>query len=92
MALVWARKTRLTQKADAGATGARAALDLVDVPPRFLSTVQRSMPLVGVVASTFGAAPLSTTLATQVRQVPPLARPAAWPERAVACRWDKRVL
>jgi putative hemolysin len=92
MALIWTRKTRLTQKADAGDTSARGALDLVDTPTRFLATVQRGMTLVGGVAGTFGGASLSTTLATQVGQVPPLARPAAWPERAVACRWDKETL
>jgi putative hemolysin len=40
VALVSARKARLAQKADAGDTAARAALDLVDNPTRFLSTVQ----------------------------------------------------
>jgi CBS domain containing-hemolysin-like protein len=54
MALVSARKARLAQKADAGDAGARAALDLVDNPTRFLSTVQLGMTLVGIVAGAFG--------------------------------------
>ena len=69
MALVSTRKARLAQKADAGDTVARAALDLVDNPTRFLSTVQLGMTLVGIVAGAFGGASLSTTLATQVRRV-----------------------
>jgi putative hemolysin len=69
MALVSARKARLAQKADAGDAAARAALDLVDNPTRFLSTVQLGITLVGIVAGAFGEASLSTTLATQVRRV-----------------------
>jgi putative hemolysin len=39
-AFVSARKARLQQRADSGDANAQAALDLMDAPNRFLSTVQ----------------------------------------------------
>jgi hypothetical protein len=50
MAVVAARKARLEQRADAGDAGARAALTLANTPSRFLSTVQLSITLIGIIA------------------------------------------
>lgn len=73
MALVSARKARLSQRAAQGDRGARRALDLLAAPTRFLSTVQLGITLVGVVAGAFGGATLSTRLAAELRRVPLLA-------------------
>jgi putative hemolysin len=50
LALVSSRKSRLEQLAIQGRRGARAALELVEDPSRFLSTVQIGITLVGIVA------------------------------------------
>lgn len=50
LAIVSARKARLKTMADAGSSGASAALALQENPGRFLSTVQIGITLVGVVA------------------------------------------
>src|SRR5918994_114063 len=47
-AMVSSRKARLKQRAEAGDSGARAALRLAASPNRFLSTVQIGISLVGV--------------------------------------------
>jgi len=46
-AFVSARKARLQQRADSGDANAQAALDLMDAPNRFLSTVQIGITLIG---------------------------------------------
>jgi len=52
LAIVSARKARLKGMAEAGSSGARAALALQENPGRFLSTVQIGITLVGVLAGT----------------------------------------
>jgi len=56
LAVVSARKARLKAMAEAGRSGARAALALQDDPGRFLSTVQIGITLVGIVAGAFSGA------------------------------------
>ncbi len=73
MAVVSARKIRLKQRADTGDAGARVALELVNSPNRFLSTVQIGITLVGILAGTFGGATISEQLAERLRDVPALA-------------------
>jgi len=67
IALVSARKTRLQQRAENGERGASAALELMEEPNRFLSTVQIGITLVGIFSGAFGASqlagPLSDVLA-----------------------------
>jgi putative hemolysin len=72
-ALVSSRKARLKQRAEAGDSGARAALRLAESPNRFLSTVQIGISLVGVLAGAFGGATLARPLADALRAVPALA-------------------
>jgi putative hemolysin len=72
-ALVSARSTRLTQRAEEGAHGARAALRLAGSPNRFLSTVQIGISLIGVLAGAVGAAAVADPLARLLRNVPWLA-------------------
>ncbi len=59
LAVVSARKPRLKSMADAGRSGARAALRLAEEPGRFLSTVQIGITLVGILAGAFSGAALS---------------------------------
>lgn len=59
IALVTARKTRLSKLADAGDGGARAALQLGDDPNKFLSTVQIGITSIGVLNGIVGEATLA---------------------------------
>src|SRR5262245_24744432 len=67
IAVVSARKTRLRQLADAGNQQARAAVDLVESPTRFLATVQIGITLVGIFAGVFGGATIADVIATALR-------------------------
>lgn len=69
IALVSSRQTRLQQRADEGQRGAAAALELMEEPNRFLSTVQIGITLVGIFSGAFGAAQLSPPLAELLSRV-----------------------
>ncbi|GIV76821.1 hemolysin family protein [Litorilinea aerophila] len=80
LAVVSARRARLQQMAEEGHAGARLALELVDAPGRFLSTVQIGITLVGIVAGAFGGVTLSDNLERFLGNVPllaPYSRPLA---------------
>jgi putative hemolysin len=62
MAIVASRTARLKQRSDSGDAGASVALELVDQPNRFLSTVQIGITLVGILAGAFGGATLASKL------------------------------
>ena len=62
IALVSARKARLVPLAEAGNSGARAALELKGDPSRLLSTVQIGVTLIAVLSGTFGQATLGERL------------------------------
>lgn len=68
LAIVSARRVRLERMAREGNHGAQAALDLVDTPNRFLSTVQIGITLVGIFAGAYGGATIAGELATLLRQ------------------------
>ncbi len=70
IAVVSSRKSRLRQLAEAGDKKARAALELVESPNRFLSTTQIGITLVGVLAGAFGGATLAKTLGEAIRLLP----------------------
>ena len=59
MALVSARKNKLSSMANSGSKGARAALRLIENPDRFLSTIQIGITLVGILTGLFSGAALS---------------------------------
>lgn len=63
LAIVSARRSRLTAMAARGRRGADAALALADDPGRFLSSVQIGITLVGVLAGAFSGATLGERLA-----------------------------
>lgn len=70
IAVVSARKIRLQQRAEAGNSGAQAALDLAETPNRFLSTVQIGITLIGILAGAFGGATLAEELAGWIEDLP----------------------
>jgi putative hemolysin len=63
LAVVSSRRPRLSAMAEAGNTGARAALGLLENQARFLSSVQIGITLIGVLAGAFGGATLAEDLA-----------------------------
>lgn len=68
-AFVSARKARLQQRADQGDARARAALELIHAPNRFLSTVQIGITLIGILAGAFGGATLALSLSTYLARI-----------------------
>lgn len=73
VAMIYARKIRLQQRARQGDKRARVALALASSPDRFLSTVQIGITLVGILTGVFGGATVSEPLAAYLRSVPSLA-------------------
>ena len=59
MALVSSNRRRLTRLAEDGSKGAKAALELLANPSKFLSTVQVGLTFGSIIAATFGGAPLA---------------------------------
>lgn len=77
MALVSARKVRLQQRAEAGDSGAKAALALAASPSNFLSTIQIGITLVGILAGAVGGGTITTELSQQLSGIPGMAAYAA---------------
>ncbi len=73
MALVAARRARLSALADAGSRSARAALDLASSPGRFLSTVQIGITLVGILAGAVSGATVADRFGDYLDTFPVLA-------------------
>lgn len=69
VAVVSARKARLIHRAERGNSGAKVALDLVESPNRFLSTVQIGITLIGILAGALGGATISRELAESFREI-----------------------
>lgn len=72
-ALISSRRARLQQRADRGDTGAKAALELIADPTRFLSTVQIGITLISILSGAFGGAALAGGLSDFLDTIPPLA-------------------
>ncbi len=70
MALVSARRARLTVLEGKHVHGARVARELADDPQRFLPTVQVGVTLVGILSGTFGGARIASTLAPSIARIP----------------------
>jgi len=73
MALVTSRRSRLNKLAGDGNRGAPAALQLIEDPTGFLSTVQLGITLVGVLAGAFSGATLAVHVAGWLRHAPQVA-------------------
>ena len=77
IALVSARRGKLKQMADGGNAGAAKALQLLENPERFLSSVQIGITLVGVLSGAFGGVAIAGELAPWVARIPMLAEYAS---------------
>lgn len=69
-AVLSSRETRLKTLAQQGAPGADAALDLLDSPNRFLSTVQIGITLVGVLSGAASGATIARIIAEPLHDAP----------------------
>lgn len=67
MALATSRRARLVAMAEDGDGGARAALNLMDEPTQFLSTVQVGITSIGIINGIIGEAAFSGGLAALLR-------------------------
>jgi putative hemolysin len=72
-ALVASRKAKLEQQNNDGDKKARTALNLLERPNVFLSTVQIGITLISVLAGAFGGATVAETLAAEMARLPALA-------------------
>jgi len=72
-AIVSVKKARLQQRAEEGDTRAAAALEIVNEPTQFLSTVQIGITLVGIFAGAFGGATIARELAVYLKEFPEIA-------------------
>ncbi len=73
IAVISARKGRLRGLANNGDRRAQAALELLESPNRFFSTVQVGITAVGVLAGAFGGATLAKVISGAIKDVPALA-------------------
>lgn len=71
IAIISARKTRLTQMAQQGKTRARLALNLAESPTTFLASVQVGITLIGVFAGAFGGATMAEEFAGILHRILP---------------------
>lgn len=78
LAIVSSRRSRLQMLAsEHGSAGAKVALELLEHPNRFLSTVQIGITFVGVLAGAFGGQTIARDLADTIRQQIPALTDAA---------------
>ena len=69
IAVVSSRKVRLQKRADEGNQGARAAIEIIESPNHFLSTVQIGITLVGVLSGAFGGAALAVHIKPFIEKI-----------------------
>ncbi len=72
IAIVSARRGRLQERADAGSTSARQALELAAHPERFLAAIQVGITLIGTFTAAFSGASISGALAQWLSGFPVL--------------------
>lgn len=73
MALVASKKGTLLELASQGNGAARVAIQMMENPTRFLSSVQVGITLIGILAGVFGGTTLSRELAPHLGKLPGLA-------------------
>jgi putative hemolysin len=73
IAVVSARRPRLSQRAERGDRSAQAAIALAESPTRFLSTVQVGITLIGILSGAYGGATLAEQLALFLSGYPAIA-------------------
>lgn len=69
MAIVSSRKVRLQQRAEEGDAGARSALQLLQAPNQFLSTIQIGITMIGILAGAIGGTTIARKLAVVLGQI-----------------------
>jgi putative hemolysin len=69
MALVSSRKSRLQRLADNGDIGAKKALDALNDPNRFFSSIQIGITLIGILAGVFGGATVAKSLGEWLKDI-----------------------
>jgi len=69
IAVVAARKSKLQKLSAEGDTKAKAVLEIISSPSRFLSTVQIGITLVGIFAGAFGGAKIAGPLAESFSEI-----------------------
>lgn len=74
MALVSSRKSRLQHLADNGDIGAKKALDALNDPNRFFSSIQIGITLIGILAGVFGGATVAKSLGEWLSVIPVIGR------------------
>lgn len=77
IAVLSARRAILINRAEGDDRGAQAALDLLEDPNRFLSTIQVGITLVGIFAGAFSSATLSEVIAAAIETALPSLAPFA---------------
>lgn len=73
-ALLSARRVRLQHRAERGDAKARSAIELLQDPNNFLSSVQIGVTLVGVLSGAFGGATIAEQIANSLQKYPSLSR------------------
>ena len=73
IAIVSSRKTKLAEIAKKGSLGAQTALDLLEKPEQFLSTMQIGITLVGIISGMFGGVALAARVEPLIAQIPAFA-------------------
>ncbi|OYV11933.1 MAG: hypothetical protein CG445_821, partial [Methanosaeta sp. ASM2] len=73
IAVVSSRKTRLQERVLKGDSRAQVALEMINSPSKFLSTVQVGITLIGTLAGAYGGATIAEDLAARLREVPRIA-------------------
>jgi putative hemolysin len=76
MAIVSSRKARLRHEAESGKEAYRLALEAADKPGTYLSAIQVSITLIGILTGAVGGATISRTIAAWLASVPFLSRAA----------------
>jgi putative hemolysin len=76
ISMISARRTRFQQLADEGDPRARTVLQLTSDPPRFLSTVQSGITMVGIFTGAFGGTTVAEELSRGLSRIPFLATSA----------------
>ena len=71
-AVISAKKAILRKQAAGGEAGAEKALRLISDSPRFLSTIQVGITLIGILAGAFGGATVAREIGARIQEIPAL--------------------
>lgn len=69
IALVSSRRSKLEEKAEEGRKGARIALNLLDNPEEFLSTIQIGITLIGIISGAYSGVAIASDLVPYIEHI-----------------------